>query len=203
MRFRELEYKYDAHKVDLKTFESLMKRLRSKFEDKAIVKKIGSWDTYYTNPQGEFLRFRQNPHKPELTYKKKTSAKNNQNRIEINLPLAIGETKNLKKEMEHLEAVASAFVQYQGYTENFKIYKDCVIYFFGDLNFVYYIVYDEKMKERRRFIEIEFSEEAAFEKTEQEILQALDRCEQMLSPLGLTKRNRLRKSLFETFKKGD
>ena len=65
---------------------------------------------------------------------------------------------------------------------------------------VYYVVYDKEMKELRRFIEIEADEEQTWD-SEQQAWDEIARYEKLLESLGITSRNRLKKSLYEIFKK--
>ena len=64
------------------------------------------------------------------------------------------------------------------------------------------MVYDENIKELGRFIEIEADETHEW-KSEKEALEEINKFEKLLLPLGLNNKNRLRKSLFEMFRKGN
>src|SRR5690606_26309558 len=110
-----------------------------------------SWDTYYTRPGSleEFQRFRESDD-PELTIKRKVKDSNNWERIESDLPL---DPKRITEDK------VTFHVGLDGYVKNFKIYKTCFIYWFDNTNAVYYIVYDEEMKERGRFIEVEINKD--------------------------------------------
>ncbi len=196
LQFRELEYKYNADNLSLTEFKKLMTEIIRLHPDKETkVVEVSSWDTYFTNENGEFIRFRHSHLQPELTIKKKINPANNRHRIEVNLPLDRFDFRGDK-----LEEVVRAFVEGLGYKKNFKIYKTCFIFYVGDLNYVYYIVYDENMKELRKFVEIEYSEERAKDRTESEVYEELDFFESYLERLGIGSKNRMRKSLFELFK---
>lgn len=197
LAYKELEYKYSAEGVSLRAFQDRMREIIKNFpEDQVRIKDVSSWDTYYTKSNGEFCRYRNSELRPELTIKRKLSNKNNQKRIEVNLPLD-----NRNHRSDKLDELVSVYMDQEGYAKNFKIYKTCFIYFIGPLNYVFYIVYDENMKEQRKFIEIEFDEEVARTMSEAEVFQRLDEFELLLAPLGITSKNRLRKSLFESFRK--
>src|SRR5690606_17444312 len=86
-----------------------------------------------------------------------------------------------------------------GYVKNFKIYKTCFIYWFDNTNAVYYIVYDEEMKERGRFIEVEINKDKVPELGIDQSFEELKQKEQVLLKLGVSTKNRLKKSLFELF----
>lgn len=193
MRPLELEYKYNAQKIELKDFTELMTVLQY---DRRI--DVSSWDAFFTNHEKEtkFLRYRMSENNPQLTVKVKVDDSNNWKRVEVNIPL----DPNTKPSL--LEFTVEHFVQELGFTKNFKIYKSCFIFWFDNYNYVYYTVYDENMKELGRFIEVEFDEEKVHvEFTESEAFDILKEAEQKLSKLGITSKNRLKKSLYEMFRK--
>lgn len=183
MLFREIEVKYSADNIKMEDFLKLVKQL-------PIRKKlmISSYDDYFTREGDEFVRYRHHMDRGELTIKKKTSERNNNDRIEVNLPT----------EGDNFAAV-SAFVKLQGYDYNFGIYKTCNIFWTDKVDLVYYVVYDKELKEQRRFIEIEADEEVEWE-SEDEAWSEILKYEKMLEPLGITPKHRLRKSLFEIFR---
>lgn len=188
--FKELEYKYDASDVSLSSFLDCINKMEGQ------VKKVdvSSWDYYYTPTdltiKDEFIRFRQADN-PELTIKRKTKNSNNWERVEVDLPL---DSKRLNK------SSVDAFTSLLGYQENTKIYKTCFIYWFNNVNVVYYIVYDKDMKERSRFIEIEVNKEKV--KDLADPFSHLKDLETKLGELGIKSSNRLKRSLFEIFVKG-
>lgn len=186
MSFRELEYKYRADSVGLSEFRALMQGLNTK---KTI--DISSWDIYYTK-DGEpdkFQRFR-NGSTPELTKKRKINTNNNWERVEVDLPL---------DEERVTEEIVSKYVSIDGYCENFRIYKTCFIYWLDNINFVYYIVYDRNLREQGRFIEVEVNKEMVNDLDDAN--DTLNQAEITLGELGITHKNRLKKSLFEMFVK--
>lgn len=187
--FRELEFKYKADAVGLQDFLNLMEKLKYK---KSL--DISSWDTYYTKENNDnFIRFRESAKTPELTIKRKVTTENNWDRIEVDLPL---DPKRLTRQ------TVQEFVKLEGYKENFRIYKTCNIFWQQYVNYVYYIVYDKQKNELGRFIEVEINKEALphFHSGQLDPEQVLRDKEKELEELGITSKNRLKKSLFELFK---
>ncbi len=184
--FLELEYKYRADNISLTQFNDLLAKQK-------ITKKldVSSWDTYFTKGPDEFVRFRNSNISPELTIKRKMKDRNNWQRVEVDLPL---DPKRLTDEK------ADNFLTLLEYKKNFKIYKSCFIYWLDDVNYVYYIVYDENLKECGRFIEVEINKESITSLSNS--VEALNRHEKTLSSLGISPQNRLKKSLFEMYVKG-
>ena len=184
MHFKEIEYKYDANGISMEKFIELIETL-------PISKKmmVCSYDDYFVNEEGNFIRYRYTDGRGELTIKRKLSDRNNNERIEVNVPTA----------GDNLGTI-SAFVDLLNYKHNFGIYKTCKIYWTGKVDLVYYVVYDKELKELRRFIEIEANEDLTWE-SEQEAWDEIAKYEKLLEPLGITPKNRLRKSLFEIFRK--
>lgn len=220
--YRELEFKYNANNIDLIKFMQLM-------EEIGYVKTIdaSSWDVYYYNENNStFLRHRLSNENPELTVKIKIKQTNNHDRIELDLPL------NAKLATEDL---VKNWCLANGYEKDFKIYKSCFIYWFNEVNCVYYIVYNENMTELDRYIEIEYDKNLIQENTEHSftlpisnnikqlegglhiieyerntipnvkfdpIDNAFNRLKQFethLEKIGITYKNRLNKSLMETY----
>jgi adenylate cyclase class IV len=203
--FEELEYKYRADDVKLSSFQELMAGIKP-------VKRleVSSWDHYYTNKDpGSFIRFRDSAATPELTQKRKTVSGNNWNRVEVDLPLD-------KTKID--EKTVSAFVTLLGYEKNFKIFKSCFIYWTPYVNYVYYIVYDQDMTEKGRFMEVEVNKDMVDYLDHIEIngkhaisydppkftngaIKELNKAESLLANLGITPQNRMKKSLYEMFVK--
>jgi adenylate cyclase class IV len=185
MRFREIETKYDASEITLKSFTDLIK---SKFKVRKFLR-VGSSDDYFVDKDNNYLRYRHKEGRSELTIKRKLDQHNNNKRIEVNLPTT-GAT---------IEAVAQ-FAELLGYKHNFCVYKTCDIYWIGTVIVCYYVVYDEEWKEQRRFIEIEADEELEWE-SETQAWSAVESYEEEFEPLGIKAKSRLKKSLFEMFKR--
>lgn len=185
MIFKEIEFKYDAKEIDMQKFMDYMETLSPK---KKML--VSSYDDYFTDPNGNFIRYRYTDGRGELTIKRKLNDKNNNERIEVNLETTGDNFKSVE-----------AFVNLLNYQHNFGIYKTCKIYWIDNVVAVYYIVYNKKMEEVRRFVEIEANEDLQWE-SEEQALNAVIHYEKLLEPvIGITSRNRLRKSLFEMFRK--
>jgi hypothetical protein len=189
--FFELEYKYLADDIKLSDFTSLMDKIKTKYELKKFLQ-ASSFDVYYTkkdNPD-EFQRFRNDGKTPELTKKVKIKTSNNWERVESDLPL---------DPLRISEEKVSFHLSLDNYSYNFRIFKVCFIYFYEDVNYVWYSVYDYDMKEMDRFIEVELNKDKVT-RTEKDIL-TLKEHESNLLELGITSQNRTRLSLFERYRK--
>lgn len=184
MKFKEIEFKYDAQDMSMNKFVELMETFKI---DKKLL--VSSYDDYFIDSSGNFIRYRHHDARGELTIKRKTSTTNNNERIEVNVPT---EGNNLK--------AVTAFVDLLGYQHNFGIYKTCNIFWIDKVVMVYYVVYDKELKEKRRFVEIEANEDLPWE-SEAHAWAEIEKYEALLAPLGITPKNRLRKSLFEIFRK--
>ena len=179
--FLEQEYKYRADNISLTDFKKLMKTLpiKSKLQ-------VSSWDYYYcNNEEGSFLRFRDSP-TPELTKKVKLNVSNCWKRWEIDLPL--------DKDRVDKETVTK-FVELLGYQENFRVFKTCFVYWLDKVNYVFYNVFDENMKEVGRYIEVECNKNSGADQSH------LDEAADKLKELGLNPSNRMKKSIFELYNK--
>ena len=108
MHFKEIEFKYDAAGIEMNKFVDLVEG------SLAIRKKmmVSSYDDYFTDPNGNFIRYRHHDNRGELTIKRKTTDKNNNERIEVNVP-TVGD--NLR--------TVTAFVDLLNYKHNFGVYK--------------------------------------------------------------------------------
>lgn len=188
----ELEYKYLAGGITLKAFEALANSLKP-----IDTLTIGSWDLYYEGTNKalpfDFFRYRQGS-SPELTIKIKLDSKNNNNRIEYDIPL------NPNASEKDVEAVIAGFVGLLGFEFNVRIYKYCSIYFYEKTSLVYYTVQDEEMREIGRYVEVEANKKYPFASTE-EAWETVVELEKTLEPLGITAKNRMRKSQWEINRK--
>lgn len=184
---QELEYKFKADSISLTQFTEVMNTL-------GFIKKLetSSWDIYFVKPNEPemFQRLRLSEIAPELTKKRKTTANNNWDRIEIDLPLDPARIK---------ESIVTKFVALDGYEKNFKIYKSCFIYWKEQVNFVYYVVYDEEMVERGRFIEVEINKEIAHKL--EDPFAVLNENVKHFEAIGLNPKTRLKRSLYEIFRR--
>lgn len=186
--YRELEFKYNANGVKLQDFITMAENLNP---EKRL--DISSWDYYYTgNIKEQFMRYRESDG-AELTIKRKVVNANNWERVEVDLPI---DSKRVTRKL------IDNWVGLEGYKENFRIFKSCFIFWIGQVNIVYYTVYDENMKEQGRFIEIEVNKSEVPKLGVENAFKKLKELEQTLSILGITPQHRLKKSLFEMFVKG-
>lgn len=189
--FSEIEYKYFADGVKLSSFKALMEKLKITYIFKKYVQ-ASSFDVYYVKKDfpNEFQRFRDDGKTPELTKKVKTKESNNWKRIESDLPLDPARV---------TEDKVSFHVSLDGYQENFKIFKTCFIYIFEDVNYVWYSVYDQDMKELDKFLEVELNKDKVTGTDSDNGL--LNKHEANLSELGIGPQNRTKLSLFERYRK--
>ncbi len=183
--YLEIETKYKSDEIKLADFQKLMVS-----QNPVSVLEVSSFDHYFaaTDPN-VFLRHRTG-NKPQLTLKRKLITTNNWVRVECNVDLGekatTGSVARMCKEL--------------GFDHNFTIFKTCFIYYWENHNVVYYVVYDEEMKEKARFIEVEMSEDKAWV-DEAEAWTALSLVEKSLESLGINAQRRTRRSLFEMFRK--
>ena len=184
MRFKEIEFKFDASDISLNNFKSFVEELKP--TNQVIV---SSYDDYFVNDEGNFIRYRHNNNSQELTIKRKLCDHNNNERVEVNLPIVPQDFRTVQR-----------FSELLGYQHNFSIYKVCQIYWIDKAVLCYYLVYDENMKELNRFIEIEANEHLQF-KDESEALGLIKLYEDKLRGLGIHCKKRLKKSLFEMYRR--
>lgn len=183
MKFMEIETKYNASEISLAKFNEFCQAQPG--ERKYLV--ASGWDYFYDSTRTEgFARHRVGVDFNQLTYKRKTTAKNNFIRQEDNLNLMPPVT---------VSQVAS-FLNKFGYTLNKSIFKNCFIYQYDRHTAVYYVIYDDTLKEVGRYIEIEMSEDYSW-KSEQEAWDALTNLEREFKELGLSAQGRMKKSLYE------
>lgn len=183
----EYEFKFRADDIKLTDFEALMETLP--YNKKQLA---SSFDYYFVKEGSvdEFQRFRESE-KPELTKKVKTKKENSWQRWESDLPL--DPNRITYKQVEfHLGM--------DNYKFNFKIFKSCSIYWFDTVNIVHYTVFDENMEKKGSFLECELNKDQVL-KLGDKAMDELREWEQKLLPLGITPQNRLKRSLFELFRK--
>lgn len=147
-----------------------------------------------------FMRYRRPSHgldgdRKELTTKyKQSGSKNNIQR----------EEKNIRVDKVDEDTIMK-FVSDLGYKLNFSIWKTCHIYNLEDATIVFYSVYDTtnggKASKVDTFVEIEVDEESISTKTEKEAWNIIEKYEALLAPVGLSAKSRLRRSLFEMYKR--
>ena len=186
--FTEMEVKFrtTGDKIyDFKQLVSNMQGLQSFIY-------VESDDIYYTRGD-EFVRYRFSTQgdckRKELTHKVKTIDSNNVIRSEVNLRVDDNDADTIEK-----------FVTVQGFKRNFRISKIVHIYRFEDVVVPFYTVIDENGK-FDHFIEIELVEETIHNLTEEEAWNTIKKWEAVLAPLGISGQKRLRKSLFEMYRR--
>lgn len=157
-------------------------------------KTVPQWD-----PVGTFIRYRKPSYgldegRRQVTWKyKPIDSKNNIQRKENNWD--IGDTPE-KVILEQIKDSGAVF--------NFSIIKNCHIYKFEDATLVFYTVYDTTYGKPRKadsFIEIEVCEELIASLTEAQAWEIIEKYEKILVQIGISPQKRLRKSLFEIYKK--
>jgi predicted adenylyl cyclase CyaB len=186
-KYIEVEVKFDANDIDRLKFKSLARTLNPK-----SFLYVEGVDVYYVKSDNDFLRHRiaaehLEDKRSELTFKKKSTDKNNNIRTEVNLRVDSNDP-----------ALVAVFCEGLGYKRNFSIFKCCDIYFFDDANIVYYIVTDDDNK-MASFLEIEASEDIGL--TEEAAWEVVQKYEKLLAPLGITAQKRKKLSLFEMYKR--
>ncbi len=185
IHFFEIETKYNADDITLGSYLSY-----ETSNKKNKYKQVESYDHYYTK-ENKFIRYRDGE-KPELTMKEKTENSNNYRRVEVNLPL----------DKKANRSTVDKFCSMLDFSHNFSIYKESHIFIYNNYNTVYYVVYTDHTKEHEigRFIEIEMAEKYAWE-SEEQAWGVLAEVEKKLSVIALSSKKRLKKSLFEMFRK--
>ncbi len=183
----EIETKYNANDISLLDFKAFC-------EGRSPVKVVmASGFDYFYSKEGEessFCRHRVGPDRNEFTFKRKTSEVNNTIRREVNVNMAQGET------IETAAALAASF----GYQYNTSIFKTCFVYIYDWYSLVYYICYSPDMKEVGRFFEIEMKEDHPWA-SEADAWNQLLIMEKLCKPLGVTPQARIKRSLFELYRK--
>lgn len=187
LKFTEVETKYSAEDI---SFEKFKVFCEERLPEKRIT--ASGYDHFYekNDDVGSFCRHRIGPDMNQLTFKRKTKDANNFIRVEHNI--------NLTKDMgaDIISALCSEF----GYKYNTSIFKTCFVYTYKWYVFSYYTCYDTDMREVGRFIEIEMREDHAW-KDEKEAWDNLLVLEKLCKSLGLSPQARIKKSLFEIYRK--
>lgn len=187
----EFETKYRTDIAHLVLFKQLAEKLPNL---KKFIYVQGP-DVYYSkaNSSVAFARYRRAENMPEggtLTFKERTTKKDNVIRNEDNLDLA----KHVTKEQ------VKAAVNRLGYTYDFEIWKFCHIYKFQDATLVFYAVTNES-KETAYFTEIEVEESTIGNYTEDEAWETIKKYEAILEVIpGITFRHRLKQSLYDMYR---
>ena len=146
-----------------------------------------------------FMRYRRPSHgldgnRQELTTKyQQEGVKNNVQR----------EEKNIRVDNTPEDTVKS-YVKDIGYKLNFSIWKTCHIYNFVDATLVFYSVYDTtngKASKMDNFVEIEVDEDLVATMTEEQAWAVITKYEKAIEGIGINAKNRLRKSLFQMYRR--
>lgn len=194
-KLTEFETKYRVEPHLLTEFKRLMNDLPGL--EKFIY--VEGPDYYFTKPDGSFARYRRPSHgldngRSEVTIKvKPEGAKNNIIRKEVNWRVDITPEDSIREGLRLM-----------GYMPNFSIWKGCHIYNFDDATLVFYTVYDTtdgKATKADSFVEIEVSEEKIAEMTEDQAWAIITKYEKALEDVGLNPQKRLKKSLFEMYRR--
>jgi len=191
-RFTEFETKYNSDITNLSQFKSIVETI----PDLLDFTYAEGPDTYLTKPDGSFGRYRVAKYPSDTKYAqwtlkfKPVGAKNNISRLEYNWRV------DGTPEQEILDGATA-----MGFTFNFKITKQCHIYRFKDATLVFYSVREEGITKEDYYVEIEITEETVHELTEDQAWEVIRKYEKILEPVGVNAQKRLRKSLFEMYKK--
>lgn len=190
LEFHEVEVKFKVEEGSRNEWKQLVEKIPG---CTACIN-IESDDIYYTKGN-KFLRYRFDPksqgERAELTFKSKLNKGNNIIRKEVNLRVD-------PNTPETVEAFATGL----GYKHNFRISKYVDIYRFDDVILPFYTVIDEN-GDRQTFLEIEINEDKIHNLTQDQCWDIIRKYEAILAPLGIRHNKRLKKSLFEMYRKGE
>ena len=201
LEFHEFEVKFRVDEGKLNEWKQLVTHYRNSDPDnyKEFVY-VDSDDVYYTKKSNsadvdyEFIRYRFSDDKKnkraELTTKRKLKDSFNIIRKEY----------NVRVDSNTRDTIEGFVTDGLGYEYNFTIGKYVQIYRFKDATLPFYTVIDENGK-RDTFVEIEVDEDLLHKINEDEAWGIIKKYEAILAPLGITAKNRLRKSLFEMYSK--
>lgn len=189
-KFIELEVKFKVEESVLLPFKELVKNLQIK-----SFFFVEGYDHYYMNKNNAdtFLRYRSaafsDSKSGQITIKEKTKDSNNIHRVELNIDVINMSDQKMNK-----------FAEMMGYVHNFSIYKYCHVYETEDALLCFYTV-TEKDSQPMSFIEIEVKEEIMDKISVDKGMEIVRYYEGQLSQLGITHQKRVKKSLWETYRK--
>jgi adenylate cyclase class IV len=185
---KEIEFKYLSNGVDeVSLGKFLSKNIKTEF--KYI--RVDGRDVFFGKKNSEFFRYRTSTDGlSQLTLKRKLCKKNNFIRIENNLDL-IG---------HHTDAYILDFCRNLGFEYNMTLHKKAHIYKSKKYTIVYYKVYNQDDPNIGHFIEIEMAEDYPW-RNQVEAYIELCRIEKKFKKLGLGPKTRVKKSLWEIYKK--
>ncbi len=179
--FLEREYKYNAEGVDYLEFRDYVNEVFRPIKRLSV----SGYDTYYSKPNGDYLRHRYNSDHAELTAKRRLSADSTAVRVEVDLRLETDQ-----------ESEVAALAGVLGYERDVTLYKTCHIFWTAEVNIVFYLIYDAAMNEIGRRIEIEANKDTA------RPIEAIDYAEYLLYrgfPAVVNRHERMNLSMFEQF----
>ena len=191
-RLTEFETKYNSDIAHLSQFKSIVEAL----PDPLNFTYAEGPDTYLTKPDGSFGRYRVAKYPSDTKYAqwtlklKPAGAKNNISRLEYNWRV------DGTPGQEILDGAAA-----MGFTFNFRITKQCHIYEFKDATLVFYSVREDGVVKEDYYVEIEITEDTIHELTEEQAWEIIRKYEKALEPIGVNAQKRLRRSLFEMYRK--
>lgn len=199
LEFHEFEVKFRVDESKLNDWKQLVRDYKEEnlSEFKQFIY-VDSDDIYYTQESlkddvdYKFVRYRfsEKEKRAELTTKTKLKDSNN----------IIRKEQNVRVDQNTKETIHEFITEGLEYEYNFTITKYVQIYKFKDATLPWYTVIDSNGK-RDTFCEIEVDEDLLHKITEDEAWAIISKYEKILEPLGITPRNRLRKSLFEMYRK--
>src|SRR5690606_8858497 len=88
-------------------------------------------------------------------------------------------------------------VEHDGCDEQLQVFTPCFVFCFAATDAVYHILYDEEIQPRGRFTEVEVDPDKVPELGIDQSCEELKQKEQLLLKLGVSPKNRFKKSLFE------
>lgn len=186
MKSKEIEFKYFANNLNLTTFKEFCIG-----RNPVSYKQVSGYDTFFSNPEKPqtFYRYREDGEgNKQLTFKRKEELNNSFVRTEHNIELA------KEGDFEHI----INYIEEHDYTRDASIFKSCFIYNFEWYTLVYYVCYDDDMRELGRFIEIEMKENYPW-LNQQHAWGELVTLERICKRLGCKKEERLVLSLYEMY----
>lgn len=183
MKYAELEYKYKADAIGESQFLGFV---ATNFDILDMVVARGR-DHFFGNGENDrFIRFRKgmgHNDSCEFTIKVKTQEGNSWSRAEVDIPL--------NKYKVDLDTIAE-FTKHIGYDYQFSLDKLNYVIRTPGITFAYYVVNGND-----RYLEIE-AVKGSFT-SEAEAFDILRRTEEKLGKLGISSRNRTKKSLYEMY----
>lgn len=186
MKHLEVEFKYSAELVSLIEFHEFCK---SRTPKNSLT--VSGNDYFYDNKHSpdSFYRYRSGDDGIQLTFKKKTAKDNSFVRIEHNIDLG------WKADKEGVEA----YITDLGYTYAGSLFKTAFIYNYEDYNLVYYVCFNQDLREIGRYVEIEMNESYPWINQTQ-AWDALLALEKLCSKIGANSNKRVNLSLYELFR---